>query len=99
MIKGLKLSGNNSVCQNGASSAVAVSSRSISDATFLSNLRQCGSGIELAGWHDMEDIRKLAVCVPNLQYLDVRRKLGGAAAAAQRVHEHHHHPNATSTAK
>ena len=102
VIKGFKLSGNNSACQNGASSAVAVSSRAISDATFLSNLRQCESGIrriELAGWHDMEDIRKLAVCVPNLQYLDVGRRLGGAAAAAQRVHEHQHHLNATSTAK
>ena len=47
----------------------------------------------------MEEIRNLAVCVPNVQYLDVGRKLGGTAAAAQRVHERHHHPNATSTAK
>jgi len=101
VIKGFKLSGN-SGNNSQTGSAAAASSRSISDATFLSNLRQCGSGIrriEMSGWHDMEDIRKLAVCVPNLQYLDVGRRLGGAAAAAQRVHEHHHHQNVTSTAK
>ncbi|KIM35840.1 hypothetical protein M413DRAFT_32197 [Hebeloma cylindrosporum] len=89
VIKGFKLSGSNSACQNGPSG----SSRSIPDTTFLSNLRQCGSGIrriELGGWHDMEDIRKLVGCVPNLQYLDVGRRLGGAAA--------HQHQNATSTA-
>ena len=98
-IKGFKLSGNNGINSQTGSSA---SSRSISDATFLSNLRQCGSSIrriEMSGWHDMEDIRKLAVCVPNLQYLDVGRRLGGAAAAAQRVHEHHHHQNVTANAK
>jgi len=54
----------------------------------------------MSGWHDMEDIRKLAVYVPNLQYLDVGRRLGGAATAAQRVHDHHHvHQNVTATAK
>jgi len=95
VIKGFKLSGNNSPYQNGP----LASSRSISDATFLSNLRQCGSGIrriELAGWHDMEDIRKLAACVPNLQYLDVGRRLGGAAA---RAHEHHQHQNPLANGK
>jgi hypothetical protein len=52
------------------------SSRSISDTTFLSSRRQCGFSIrtiELSGRHD---IRKLAVCVPDLQYLDVGRRLG-----------------------
>ena len=93
VIKGFKLSGyNNSACEGGPSSSA--SHQSISDATFLSNLGHYGSSIrkiELVGWHDMEDIRKLASCIPSLQYLDVGRRLGGAAA--QRVNEHYQSSN------
>jgi hypothetical protein len=39
----------------------------------------------------MEDIRKVASCVPSLQYLDVGRRFGGTAA--QRVNEHHQNSN------
>ena len=65
MIIGFKLSGDNSNNSQTGPPPPA-SSQSISDTTFLSSLRQCGFSIrriELSGWHDMEHIRKLAVCV------------------------------------
>lgn len=32
--------------------------------------------VELAGWHDMDDLRKLASALPCLAYLDVGKRLG-----------------------
>jgi len=78
VIKGFKLSGHHS---SSATNQIA-SSRSIPDATFLSNLKGYSSTVrkvELAGWHDMEDIRKLTPCIPNVQHLDIGRRLGAAA--------------------
>ena len=65
VIIGFKLSGDNSN-NSQTEPPPPASSKSISDTTFLSCLRQCGFSIrriELSGWHDMEHIRKLAVCV------------------------------------
>ena len=77
-IKGFKLSGhptgNNAVDIN--------STRSIPDAIFLSNLKTKAINvrtIELSGWHDMEEIRKLIPSIPNVQYLDLGKKLGAMA--------------------
>ncbi|KAF8958861.1 hypothetical protein BDZ97DRAFT_1906380 [Flammula alnicola] len=77
-VKGFKLSG------NGASASATQNTppRFVSDATFLSNLKQyanCIRRIELVGWHDMEDVKKLTSCVPNVQHLDVGRRMGAAA--------------------
>ena len=72
-VKGFKLSGNWSSSQQS-------SSRSISDTIFLSNLKQMAHTIrrvEMVGWHDMEDVKKLTACIPNVQHLDVGRRLGG----------------------
>jgi hypothetical protein len=44
------------------------------DRTFFTNLAHAGSKvsrIELAGWNEMEDLRKLLECVPKLSWLDV----------------------------
>ncbi|CAA7257438.1 unnamed protein product [Cyclocybe aegerita] len=76
-LKGFKLSGHSN---NGC----AVSStRSVSDATFLGNLKRASStirSIELVGWHEMEDIRRLTACVSSIQHLDVGRRLGAVGA-------------------
>ena len=75
-VKGFKLSGNGNGTQQS-------SPRSIPDSTFLSNLKQTAHTIrriEMVGWHDMEDVKKLTACIPNVQHLDVGRRLGGAAA-------------------
>ncbi|KAF7350917.1 hypothetical protein MSAN_01653800 [Mycena sanguinolenta] len=51
---------------------------------FLASLRRYGTDvrrIELAGWTDMEDIRRLAESAPGLVWLDVGKK-GGAGAGA-----------------
>lgn len=55
-LKGVKLSGYNS------------------DQAFLANLARIGgeiSRVELAGWREMDDLRKLLGCVPKLTWLDV----------------------------
>jgi hypothetical protein len=44
------------------------------DRTFFTNLARAGSKVsrvELAGWNEMEDLRKLLECVPKLSWLDV----------------------------
>jgi len=44
------------------------------DRTFFANLARAGgkiSRVELAGWNEMEDLRKLLECVPKLTWLDV----------------------------
>ena len=44
------------------------------DRTFFANLARAGgkiSRVELAGWNEMEDLRKLLECVPKLSWLDV----------------------------
>ncbi|KAF9486125.1 hypothetical protein BDN70DRAFT_870223 [Pholiota conissans] len=72
-IKGFKLSGH-------AANTATSSARSIPDTTFLANLRMHAGTIkrvEMTGWHDMEDVKRLAACVPRVQYLDVGRRLGG----------------------
>ncbi|RDB18635.1 hypothetical protein Hypma_014654 [Hypsizygus marmoreus] len=52
------------------------------DLGFLTNLRRCGRNvrrIELSGWNEMEDIRRLIDSSPGLTWLDIGKK-GGAAA-------------------
>ena len=44
------------------------------DHTFLANLKRHGKAlkrIEMTGWNEMDDIRKLVDCVPGLTWLDV----------------------------
>ena len=80
-VKGFKLSGNGNNTQQS-------SSRSIPDTIFLSNLKQIAHTIrriEMVGWHDMEDVKKLTACIPNVQHLDVGRRLGGATANPRHV--------------
>ena len=67
VVKGFKLSG----------------TRSSSDLTFLSTLRASGGHVkkvEMLGWHDTEDIRRLAATIPNATYLNVGRRLGAVSA-------------------
>ena len=64
------------------------SSRSISDTVFLSNLKRIAHTIrriEMVGWHDMEDVKKLTACIPNVHHLDLGRRLGGATANPRHV--------------
>jgi hypothetical protein len=80
-VKGFKLFGNGYNTQQS-------SSRSISDTIFLSNLKQIAHSIrriEMVGWHDMEDIKKLTACIPNVQHLDLGRRLGGATANPRHI--------------
>ncbi|KAI0360290.1 hypothetical protein OH77DRAFT_1418164 [Trametes cingulata] len=53
------------------------------DRIFLENLKihagQTLRHLELGGWHDMDDIRKLAECVPRLTWLDLGKKEGSAS--------------------
>ncbi|TBU28292.1 hypothetical protein BD311DRAFT_722777 [Dichomitus squalens] len=61
-------------------------SGSTRDRVFLENLRAFGNGtqpvkrLELAGWNDMEDVRRLAECVPKLVWLDLGKRNGSGAA-------------------
>lgn len=74
VLKGFKLSGQ-----------VTNHSRSVLDAIFLSNLKLEASAVhrvELSGWHDMEDIRKLVPSIPNVQCLSLGKKIG---AMTQRI--------------
>lgn len=44
------------------------------DRTFFANLARAGgkvSRVELAGWNEMEDLRRLLECIPKLSWLDV----------------------------
>jgi hypothetical protein len=47
------------------------------DRVFLKNLKNVSdkiTKIELSGWNDMEDIRRLAECVPKLAWLDLGKR-------------------------
>lgn len=55
------------------------------DDRFLAGLKETGASmkrIELAGWNDVEDVRRLVSCVPKLVWLDVGKRTNGAPAAA-----------------
>lgn len=70
IIKGFKLSGH------------APSSSMSADAVLIQNLRiSAGTGIrrvELLGWHDIDEVKRLIACVPGVQHLDVGRRIGGS---------------------
>ncbi|KAF8156578.1 hypothetical protein B0H34DRAFT_467042 [Crassisporium funariophilum] len=79
-VKGFKLSGNHLHAQSGSNVANSDDSHTLSDIRFLSNLQSSTiRRVEMTGWHDMEDVKKLATCIPSVQHLDVGRKLGTAA--------------------
>ena len=81
-VKGFKLSG------NGYNTQQQSSSRSIPDTIFLSNLKKIAHTIrriEMVGWHDMEDVKKLTACIPNVQHLDLGRRLGGTTGNSRHV--------------
>ncbi|KAI0088925.1 hypothetical protein BDY19DRAFT_1041748 [Irpex rosettiformis] len=52
-----------------------------SDDRFLHNLKVYGSSsvrrLELLGWHDMEDLKRLAECAPKLNWLDLGKRFIG----------------------
>ncbi|KAJ7798635.1 hypothetical protein B0H14DRAFT_2906147 [Mycena olivaceomarginata] len=71
-LKGVRLAGPPAPCA-GASA----------DQLFLASLRRYGTDvrrIELAGWSEMEDIRRLAESAPGLVWLDVGKKGQGQAS-------------------
>jgi hypothetical protein len=39
----------------------------------------------MLGWHDMEDVKRLTACIPNVQHIDVGKRLGGVTANARHV--------------
>jgi len=50
------------------------------DRTFFQNLKKAGdriSRVELSGWNELEDIRRLAECVQKLTWLDMGKRGGG----------------------
>lgn len=70
ILKGFRLSG-------------AYGNSRISDVTFLSNFKRYERSIkrvELNGWDEMEDIRRLIESTPALTWLDVGKKTSGQAA-------------------
>ncbi|KAF9549265.1 hypothetical protein CPC08DRAFT_648247 [Agrocybe pediades] len=79
VVRGFKLSGN-SPAPLAPLSIGAASSRNVPDTVFLSNLKQFGGSsvkrVEMLGWHDMEDVRKVVAAVPNLHHLDLGKRLG-----------------------
>ncbi|KAF5318502.1 hypothetical protein D9619_011032 [Psilocybe cf. subviscida] len=83
VVKGFKLAGSYNSNQNPANTA---GSRTVPDSIFLENLKIHSATlrrVELAGWHDMEDVRRLAGAAPHLQHLDVGRRLGHNAHASR----------------
>ncbi|KAI0634680.1 hypothetical protein C8Q77DRAFT_1103526 [Trametes polyzona] len=56
------------------------------DRVFLENLRAYGAQtvrrLELGGWNEMEDVKRLAECVPRLTWLDLGKKEGSVGAGA-----------------
>ncbi|KAJ6497435.1 hypothetical protein C8R45DRAFT_865233 [Mycena sanguinolenta] len=68
-LKGVRLAGPPAPCSEPAANSA--------DQLFLASLRRYGTDvrrIELAGWTDMEDIRRLAESAPGLVWLDVGKK-------------------------
>ena len=62
---------------------VRLSGSTARDRVFLENLKAGGDTVrrlELVGWNEMEDVRRLAECVPKLVWLDLGKR-GGAAPA------------------
>ncbi|KAJ7180580.1 hypothetical protein C8R46DRAFT_1069873 [Mycena filopes] len=72
-LKGVRLAGPHP----GGSDTAAASGSVATDQLFLASLRRYGADvrrIELAGWSEMEDIRRLAEVAPSLVWLDIGKK-------------------------
>lgn len=57
------------------------------DRPLLDSLKSNGGAvkrIEMIGWSDMEDVRKLAECIPKVAWLDVGKKLGAGQSSSTR---------------
>jgi hypothetical protein len=57
------------------------------DQPLLKSLKVGGSTlkrVEMVGWSDMEDVKKLAECVPKVSWLDLGKKLGLGAGGFSR---------------
>ena len=64
---------------------VRLSGSAARDRAFLENLRMHGAQVrrlELAGWNEMEDVRRLAECAPGLVWLDLGKRGGLVTRAA-----------------
>ncbi|CCM01344.1 uncharacterized protein FIBRA_03394 [Fibroporia radiculosa] len=55
------------------------------DQVFFANLRIFGASLkrlELAGWNEMDDIKRLVECVPQLAWLDIGKRAGSGVTNA-----------------
>ena len=53
------------------------SHRTVSDGIFLGNLRRVPvRRIEMIGWHDMDDVKRLVAAIPGVTHLDVGKRIG-----------------------
>lgn len=53
------------------------------DREFLGSLKRYGASVrrlELAGWNDLEEVKRLAECVPGLTWLDIGKKINPPSA-------------------
>jgi hypothetical protein len=58
-----------------------------SDQSLLNSLKSGGGMVkrlEMVGWSDIEDIKKLAECVPKLTWLNIGKKVGMGASGSMR---------------
>ena len=63
------------------------------DNPFFASLKQCGMSVrrlELAGWNDFDDIKRLVECVPKLTWLDVNKHKRTHEAPEQTSTSHSH---------
>ncbi|KAJ6590168.1 hypothetical protein DFH09DRAFT_222828 [Mycena vulgaris] len=68
-LKGVRLAGPTTPCPDSTGASA--------DQLFLTSLRRYGADvrrIELAGWSEMDDVRRLAECAPGLVWLDIGKK-------------------------
>lgn len=72
------------------------------DRPFLASLKKCGGSVkrvELAGWNDLDDIKRLVDCVPRLTWLDVNKHARATAGQEHSSTSHGMRRNDTSTGR
>lgn len=72
------------------------------DGPFLASLKQCGGSVkrmELAGWNDLDDIKRLVECVPGLTWLDVNKHKRTSEGQEQTSQLHRARRNDVSTGR
>lgn len=69
---------------------VRLSGSQLADQAFLTALKVFTPDLkrlELSGWHDMEDIRRVVECAPRLTWLDTGKKLTGVPSVVNNTIE------------